>query len=89
MASWPMWFVLKLLRLYKSAVSPWLGNACRYVPTCSEYAGEAIGTYGLARGTLLAARRLLRCHPFAGGGYDPVSHIDRRGGDNFAAARTE
>jgi putative membrane protein insertion efficiency factor len=82
--------VIALLRLYKSAVSPWIGNACRYVPSCSEYAIEAIETRGIARGTLLAAGRLLRCHPFAKGGYDPVSHMDRRGcRENLAAAHTD
>ena len=93
MAWWPTRFVLRLLRLYKSAVSPWLGQACRYVPSCSEYAIEAIERYGLPRGTWMAGGRLLRCHPFAGSGYDPVSHpvshMDRRGGDDFAAAHTE
>ena len=63
---------LLLLRGYKLAVSPWLPASCRYVPTCSEYALEAIDRFGLLRGSVLAARRLLRCHPFAKGGYDPV-----------------
>ncbi|PYV59461.1 MAG: membrane protein insertion efficiency factor YidD [Acidobacteria bacterium] len=89
MTSWPRKFVLALLRLYKFAISPWLGNACRYLPTCSEYASQAIETHGLARGTVLAVSRLLRCHPFASGGYDPVSHMDRRGSDDFAAAHTD
>jgi len=60
------------LRWYKAAVSPLLPPACRYTPTCSEYAIEAIETHGLGRGLLLATRRLLSCHPFARGGYDPV-----------------
>jgi putative membrane protein insertion efficiency factor len=64
--------VLWLLRWYKRAVSPLMPPACRYTPTCSEYAMEAIETHGLARGSLLAARRVLSCHPFARGGYDPV-----------------
>jgi putative membrane protein insertion efficiency factor len=61
-----------LLRLYKSAVSPWLPRACRFEPTCSVYAREAIERYGLTRGAALAVRRLFRCHPFHRGGFDPV-----------------
>lgn len=64
--------VLWLLRWYKRAVSPLLPPACRYTPTCSEYAMEAIERHGLGRGTFLAVRRVLSCHPFARGGYDPV-----------------
>ncbi len=64
--------VLTLLRWYKRAVSPLLPPACRYTPTCSEYAMEAIERHGFGRGTYLAARRVLSCHPFARGGYDPV-----------------
>ncbi|MBI2324986.1 MAG: membrane protein insertion efficiency factor YidD [Chloroflexi bacterium] len=64
--------VLAALRWYKRAVSPLMPPACRYTPTCSEYAMEAIETHGLARGALLAARRILSCHPFARGGHDPV-----------------
>ncbi|HXY51214.1 MAG TPA: membrane protein insertion efficiency factor YidD [Terriglobales bacterium] len=64
--------VLLLLRGYKRAISPWLQPACRYVPTCSEYAMEAVERYGALRGTAMALLRLLRCHPFATGGYDPV-----------------
>jgi uncharacterized protein len=64
--------LLVILRLYKRWVSPSLPPACRYVPTCSEYAMEAIERYGVLRGGLMAVWRLLRCHPFAKGGYDPV-----------------
>jgi putative membrane protein insertion efficiency factor len=63
---------LWLLRLYKRWVSPSLPPSCRYVPTCSEYAMEAVERYGVLRGGLMAAWRLLRCHPFVRGGYDPV-----------------
>ena len=63
---------LLLLRGYKLVISPWLPASCRYVPTCSEYAMEAIDRYGVLRGSDMALRRILRCHPFVQGGYDPV-----------------
>jgi putative membrane protein insertion efficiency factor len=65
-------FVIALLRAYKWLLSPWLPPACRYVPTCSEYAEEAIDRFGVLRGGWIATLRLLRCHPFVKGGYDPV-----------------
>jgi uncharacterized protein len=61
-----------LLRFYKNAISPFLPRACRYEPTCSVYAREAIERYGLWRGSGLAIARLARCHPFRAGGFDPV-----------------
>ncbi len=64
--------VLWLLRGYKRLLSPLLPPACRYVPTCSEYAAEAVEVHGVVRGSLLAGWRLLRCHPLARGGFDPV-----------------
>ena len=68
----PRTVLLGLLRGYKWAISPLLPPACRYVPTCSDYAMEAVERYGLFRGSLKATARVLRCHPFAKGGYDPV-----------------
>lgn len=62
----------ELLRAYKWAISPMFPPACRYTPTCSEYAMEAIERYGVLRGGMKAVARLLRCHPFVEGGYDPV-----------------
>jgi putative membrane protein insertion efficiency factor len=64
--------VLGLLRAYKWLLSPLLLPACRYVPTCSEYAMEAVERYGVLRGGCMAAWRLLRCHPLVKGGHDPV-----------------
>ena len=64
--------LLSMIRFYRRRVSPSLPYVCRFTPTCSEYAEEAIRRFGAARGGALAARRILRCHPFARGGYDPV-----------------
>ena len=64
--------LLWLLRFYKRNISPLLPNACIYTPTCSEYAMEAIEKHGVIKGTGLAVWRVLRCNPFARGGYDPV-----------------
>ena len=63
---------LGLIRLYQLTLSPLLGRACRYYPTCSAYTYEAITRYGVLKGSCLGARRLLRCHPFHAGGVDPV-----------------
>ena len=64
--------LIALLKFYKREISPLLPNACKYTPTCSEYAMEAIEVHGAFKGSLLAAWRLLRCNPFSRGGYDPV-----------------
>lgn len=61
-----------LIRLYQQAFSPYVGRRCRFLPTCSEYAWQAIDRYGFWRGGGLAMRRIVRCHPFNPGGYDPV-----------------
>ncbi len=63
---------LFLLRAYKYTISPLLPPACRFTPTCSEYAADAIARYGFLKGSVLGLKRLLRCHPFSEGGYDPV-----------------
>jgi hypothetical protein len=64
--------LLLMIRIYQQAVSPYLPPSCRYTPTCSEYAAEALGRHGAGRGSWLALRRLLRCHPWGGTGHDPV-----------------
>ena len=64
--------VLWTIRFYQRAFSPHFPAACRYVPTCSAYAYEAVRRYGAGRGLFLALRRILRCHPLHTGGYDPV-----------------
>lgn len=64
--------LVALLRFYKAAVSPLLPPSCRFMPTCSEYAMEAVQKYGALRGGWMGIRRLLRCHPFHPGGFDPV-----------------
>ena len=63
---------LLLIRAYQVGVSPWLGPACRFEPSCSRYAVEAIERHGVGRGGWLAARRVGRCHPLGDSGYDPV-----------------
>lgn len=67
--------LLSALRFYKAHVSPALPPACRYTPTCSEYAIEAVERHGAARGSTMAIRRVLSCNPFARGGYDPVPQL--------------
>lgn len=64
--------LLGLIRFYQKGISPFTRPSCRFTPTCSAYAVEAIQRHGAARGTWLAVRRILRCHPFGGHGYDPV-----------------
>ncbi|WP_395690343.1 membrane protein insertion efficiency factor YidD [Nocardioides sp.] len=66
------WLLIGFLRVYRLVVSPLYGQVCRYHPSCSAYALEAVTVHGSVRGTWLAGRRLLRCHPWAAGGYDPV-----------------
>ena len=64
--------LIALLRFYRYAISPMLGRNCRFHPTCSEYAIEAVQRHGALRGGWMAAQRVGRCHPFTPGGYDPV-----------------
>ena len=66
------WLLIALIRGYQIAISPLLPPACRYYPTCSAYAVEAVEKYGALRGGWLAIKRIGRCHPFRPGGFDPV-----------------
>ena len=66
------WPLLGLVALYRLAISPWLGNNCRFEPSCSAYAMEALRVHGAFRGTWLTLQRIGRCHPWGGSGYDPV-----------------
>ena len=66
--------LLTVIRLYRRWVSPMTPPSCRFIPTCSAYAEEAVERYGGRKGGWLALKRLLRCHPFGGSGYDPVPH---------------
>ncbi|SFL88438.1 membrane protein insertion efficiency factor YidD [Halanaerobium salsuginis] len=64
--------ILFFIKIYQKIISPWTPNSCRYLPTCSEYTRQAVEKYGAIRGSFLGLKRILRCHPFHPGGYDPV-----------------
>ena len=74
------WIFVALIRVYQYVVSPLIGPSCRFMPSCSEYAREAVVTHGPLLGTWLALRRLLRCHPWGGEGWDPVPPAPHRCG---------
>ena len=65
--------LIYFIKGYKYLISPLLGHSCRYLPTCSEYCIEALKTYGLFKGLLLSFKRILSCHPWANGGFDPIN----------------
>ena len=69
--------LLAAIRAYQLMISPWTLPSCRFTPTCSEFARQAIATFGVIRGLVLTTRRLLRCHPFHAGGYDPIDNYRR------------
>jgi len=73
-------FLIAVVRFYQVAISSWTPPTCRFTPTCSAYAIEAIEKHGPMRGAWLAARRIGRCHPFGGHGFDPVP--ERKGGED-------
>lgn len=64
----------KLINIYHIVVSPWLGNRCRFVPTCSDYAKQALDQHDVITATMMTAKRICRCHPWGEHGYDPVAH---------------
>lgn len=70
------WLLSLPVRAYRLVLSPWVGHGCRFQPTCSVYALDALERHGALRGGWLAARRILRCHPLGGSGYDPVPGAD-------------
>ena len=64
--------LIKLIKVYKYFLSPLVGHSCRYLPTCSEYSIEALETYGFIKGIYISFKRILSCHPWGSGGYDPL-----------------
>ncbi|MBW1807985.1 MAG: membrane protein insertion efficiency factor YidD [Deltaproteobacteria bacterium] len=66
------WLLIALIKLYQILISPWLGQRCRFYPSCSEYAQKSLRKYGFLKGSLMAVRRISKCHPYNPGGYDPV-----------------
>ena len=74
------WLMVRVVRGYQLLVSPLIGNNCRYQPTCSQYCIEAIERFGVWRGSWLTLRRLARCHPWGGSGYDPLPGSDETPG---------
>ena len=72
MRQWPKRMLLWLIRFYRVSISPLFPPCCRYTPTCSQYTLEAVEKYGVAKGLFMGFLRILRCNPFAKGGYDPV-----------------
>lgn len=70
------YLLIGLLRAYRAVISPLYGDVCKFHPTCSAYALDAVRVHGSVRGTWLTARRLVRCHPWSLGGYDPVPNLD-------------
>ena len=66
------YLLIKAIKIYKFLISPLLGNSCRYLPTCSGYSIDALKTYGFFKGIFLSIKRILSCHPWGSGGFDPV-----------------
>jgi putative membrane protein insertion efficiency factor len=89
----PLWRLLAFpfllaIRGYRFLISPWMGRHCRFLPTCSEYAQEALRTHPLPSALALITRRVLRCHPWGGSGLDPVPPWERGSGHRGSQART-
>ena len=83
--AWPQRCLIALVRAYRLLLKPWLGNACRFEPTCSAYTLEALQRQGALRGSALGGWRLLRCHPWCDGGYDPVPENPPRRSSNISS----
>ena len=83
------WILLALIQFYRTFLSPFFGGACKYYPSCSNYAAEAVARHGARRGLALALKRLGRCHPFAHGGFDPVPDLDETGSPVFGVREEE
>ena len=66
------YLLIKLIKIYKLLISPFLGNNCRYLPTCSEYSVKSLKEHGLFRGSILSIKRISKCHPWGSHGFDPV-----------------
>ncbi|MBI5718290.1 MAG: membrane protein insertion efficiency factor YidD [Burkholderiales bacterium] len=86
--SWPRRILIGLVQAYRFLLKPWLGSACRFEPTCSAYAMDALRRHGAVRGLALSGWRLARCHPWCDGGLDPVPEYPRRTGDARAGLFT-
>lgn len=84
---WTQRALIAVVRGYRLLLKPWLGNACRFEPTCSAYAQQALEQHGAAMGSALAVGRLLRCHPWCAGGHDPVPEQARLFTRLFAKTR--
>ncbi len=84
MREWVQWVATGLIRLYQRTLSRVLPAACRYRPTCSEYTVQAVRSHGVLKGLWLGLRRVMRCHPFAAGGYDPVPEPRPRMADRIS-----
>ncbi len=72
MMNFATYILIKLIKLYKYLVSPLIGQSCKYLPTCSEYSIDALKTFGFFKGLLLSMKRILSCHPWSNGGFDPI-----------------
>ena len=83
------WLLLALVQLYRIFLSPFFGGACKFYPSCSKYAQEAIALHGAKRGSVLALKRLGRCRPFAKGGFDPVPNSTLGYEDSISSSRRD
>jgi hypothetical protein len=82
-----LWLAIKLIHTYRYLLSPWLGNQCRFYPTCSHYSEEALNRHGFFCGSYLTLRRLIKCHPWHEGGLDPVPELKQTCCSHFHSPR--